>query len=309
MASQVKHSKYSKADLEVTVTKVTDKKLTLRQAEAVYGVPKSTLSDYVSGKVKLGQCQGPPTVLSAKEEGKLARWALEMAAIGYGRSKEQILLTVQKIVEKDQRPNPFKDGKPGKKWWKGFLGRHPELSLRKPEPLEASRAAGCTKQKLAQWYADFEKFLEINEIADDPRFFWNANESGFALCPKTGKVVSYKGMKDLYTVTGSSRDQITILCAGSAAGEVIPPMHIFPGVRFGYNPLDGSVAGSYFGKSPNGWIDTELFYGWIANHFARNVTVRPVVLLVDGHKSHINLQISTFCKENGIQYGSKKTKR
>ena len=88
--------------------------------------------------------------------------------------------------------------------------------------------------------------MEINEIADDPRFFWNADESGFALCPKTGKVVSYKGMKDLYTVTGSSRDQITILCAGSAAGEVIPPMHIFPGVRFGYNPLDGSVAGSYF---------------------------------------------------------------
>ena len=115
MASQVKHSKYSKADLEVAVTKVTDKKLTLRQAEAVYGVPKSTLSDYVSGKVKLGQCQGPPTVLSAEEEGKLARWALEMAAIGYGRSKEQILLTVQKIVEKDQRPNPFKDGKPGNK--------------------------------------------------------------------------------------------------------------------------------------------------------------------------------------------------
>ena len=124
MASQVKHSKYSKADLEIEVTKVTDKKLTLRQAEAVYGVPQSTLSDYVSGKVKLGRCQGPPTVSSAEEEVKLAWWALEMAAIGYGRSKEQILLTVQKIVEKDQRPNPFKDGRPGKKWWRRVSGPH-----------------------------------------------------------------------------------------------------------------------------------------------------------------------------------------
>ena len=53
-------------------------------------------------------------------------------------------------------------------------------------------------------------------------------------------------MKDLYTVTGSSRDQITILCVRSAIGEVIPPMHIFPDVCFGYNELDGSVVSKYF---------------------------------------------------------------
>ena len=250
--------------------------------------------------MKIGQTQGPPTVLTNEEEARLAKWAMEMAMIGYGRSKEQILLTVQKIVEMEKRPNPFKNGKPGKKWWQGFLRRHPDLSLRKPEQLESTRAASCTKQRLTQWFADFEKFLEIHEINDDPRYFWNADESGFALCPKSGKVLCQTNTKDLYTISGNCKDQITVLCGGSAAGEVIPPMHIYPGVRFGYNPLEGGVAGAYFGKSPNGWIDTELFYGWIANHFACQVKVRPVVLLVDGHRSHVNLQISTFCKENGI---------
>jgi len=64
--------------------------------------------------------------------------------------------------------------------------------------------------------------------------------------------------------------------------------------------MAGCVTDAYFGRSPNGWISTELFYGWLANHFAKKVTVRPVVLLVDGHRSHIDLQVSKFCRENQI---------
>ena len=31
----------------------------------------------------------------------------------------------------------------------------------------------------------------------------------------------------------------------------------------------GCVDKAYFGRSPKGWISTELFYGWLANHFAK----------------------------------------
>jgi len=109
-----------------------------------------------------------------------------------------------------------------------------------------------------------------------------------------------KNAKDVYATTGDSKDQTTCLCAASAAGEVLPPMHIFAGERFRFNPMAGCVTDAYFGRSPNGWISTELFYGWLANHFAKKVTVRPVVLLVDGHRSHIDLQVSKFCRENQI---------
>ena len=89
--------------------------------------------------------------------------------------------------------------------------------------------------------------------------------------------------------------------AANAAGSVIPPMHIFPGKQFSYNPLEGAVAGSYTGRSETGWMLTELFYGWLANHFVSHIPPeRPVVLLVDGHTTHIDLEISKFCKENGI---------
>ena len=40
-----------------------------------------------------------------------------------------------------------------------------------------------------------------------------------------------RGAKDVYQVTGNSKDQVTTLCAISAAGTVVPPMHIFAGKR------------------------------------------------------------------------------
>ncbi|KAJ8043640.1 hypothetical protein HOLleu_10826 [Holothuria leucospilota] len=60
------------------------------------------------------------------------------------------------------------------------------------------------------------------------------------------------------------------------------------GVRFRYYPLEGAPADWFMGRSGNGWIDSEVFYEWIANHFLPEVKKHgvkfPVVLLVDGHK-------------------------
>ena len=82
-------------------------KSSLRSVVAAYGIPKSTLSDYASGKVEIGSKQGPPTVLTTAEEKKLVEYCLHMASIGYGRTREQVCLTVKKILDKDGRPNPF----------------------------------------------------------------------------------------------------------------------------------------------------------------------------------------------------------
>lgn len=124
---------------------------------------------------------------------------------------------------------------------------------------------------------------------------WNADESGFPLCPSTGRVIAMKNSTTVYGVTGDSKEQVTILCAVSASGNAIPPMAIFPGERF-----TCIIVYKVHGCSQNGWMNTELFYGWLANHFSKIVTIRPVVLLVDGHSSHINLEVSKFCRDNSI---------
>ena len=269
MAKVTKDTKWSIQDLQAAVSDVHDKKMSIRTAAAAHGIPKSMLYDYAVGKIEVGGRCGPDTVLTVAEEDKIVEYIMHMSRIGYGRTKEHVTNIVKEILEKEGRPNPFKNNVPGKKWWSLFLKRHPNISLRTPEHLPLSHVRACTSEGLDEWYHEFDQFLQMHDLKDLPHLIWNADESGFQLCPKTGKVLAIRNARAVYGITQDSKELITTLCAANVAGDVIPPMHIFSGVRFKSNPLEGSVDNAYMGRSPNGWISTELFYGWLANHFAK----------------------------------------
>ena len=75
-------------------------------------------------------------------------------------------------------------------------------------------------------------------------------------------------------------------------------MHAFPGERFHCNPVEGGIYGSYMGRSSNDWMDSDLFYGWLSNHFVNWIPpARPALLLLDGHSSHINLATAKFAQQ------------
>ncbi|XP_055910622.1 uncharacterized protein LOC129944987 [Eupeodes corollae] len=52
------------------------------------------------------------------------------------------------------------------------------------------------------------------------------------------------------------------------------------------------------------WLDAEKFVEYVANSFVdylpENNIKRPVLFLVDGHKSHLTMELSDFCRSNGI---------
>ena len=178
-----------------------------------------------------------------------------MSRIGYGQCRR---LMVKKILDHDGRANPFPDNLPGKDWWYAFLKRHPDICMRAPHALQVCRAKACSPEAITRWYIDFEQFLEVNSLLDKPSLLWNCDESGFALCPKTSKVLAPTGAKTVYYTTSSEKGQITTLACINAAGGIIPPMHIFAGVRFSYNPMEGCVDNAYFGKSDNRWITSDM---------------------------------------------------
>ena len=119
----------------------------------MYGIPRSTLQDHVVGKVKQpkGACNYPHTA----EENMLVQWSLHMADIGYGHTREQLCLTVKKILDKDGHQNPFRVNFPVRDWWYAFLRRHPELSIPLPASLRTCRAYSCTPDRLDKWYKEF----------------------------------------------------------------------------------------------------------------------------------------------------------
>jgi hypothetical protein len=142
-------------------------------------------------------------------------------------------------------------------------------------------------------------------LLTDPTRIYNADESGFSLCPSKGsKVVGSKGAPVVYHFGNSDKTQMTIMAAASAAGHFVQPMIIYPGQRFAYNPLEG-FEDAAFGRSENGWMDSEVFISWLRNVFipsieSRNVR-KPVLLLIDGHKTHVSMEASDTCLANGVE--------
>ena len=60
----------------------------------------------------------------------------------------------------------------------------------------------------------------------------------------------------------------------------------------------------FLGRSETGWMRGEVFFEYITNEFhnwvVENNIEKPVLLLVDGHKSHMSLTLSKKCEEMQI---------
>lgn len=71
-------------------------------------------------------------------------------------------------------------------WWERFFFAAP---LRTPAPLSFIRA----DRECLQWYFDLLKAtLDDNELLDKSGFIFNCDETGFPLCPKSGRILEQR---------------------------------------------------------------------------------------------------------------------
>jgi len=260
------------------------------------------------GKTRIPSKLGAPTVLTEEEEEIIVRWIIKIGRAGFPVTKDQVISSVTKVVQKLNRPNPFKDGIPGRFWWEGFERRHPQLSIRVPQNLTLSRAT-VTESQLRSWFAEVEDHLlreGLFEILQDPTRVFNADESAFFLNPKSSHVVVGRGEKNVYSIVNTDEKEcLTVLINGSAGGSIAPSMVIFKNLRLS-SELTASVPSDWgIGRSPeSGWMTAEHFYEYVANVFEPWLTeqqiVRPIIFFVDGHSSHMTLHLSELCEEKQI---------
>ncbi|CAG2185477.1 unnamed protein product [Mytilus edulis] len=72
---------------------------------------------------------------------------------------------------------PFKNGIPGKDWWKGFKNRHPEVVIRKPEKLSTVRSRMLNATVVGNYFKELQTVTE--ELS--PTSIWNMDETGINL--------------------------------------------------------------------------------------------------------------------------------
>lgn len=192
---------YPEEALNNAITAIREEHLGIREASRRYGVPRGTIQDRLHGRVKEGpRKMGPATVLSAEEENEVVQWLVEVAKCGFPQKKNDLLNTVEKIVKEKKIQTPFKNNRPGQKWYQGFLKRHKDLSLREAEGLTKARSI-ITEEYIRKWFRDLIQFLEENnalDVLEDPSRILNGDETSFLMCPKAGKVLAPKGYKNVY---------------------------------------------------------------------------------------------------------------
>ena len=277
--------------------------LSIRRAAKKWGLKRTTLQDRLSGLVENGRRRGPPPFLTNHEESQFVDWLIELANRGFGVSKDSLLGAVKTFIDKDGRVTPFKDNKPGNKWFRSFVKRNLQVKLRKARPLEKKRAK-ISKEDVDAWFHRFEAFLVEKNLANKPSQIWNCDETGFDMQGRPGNIIGPSDRKQApYRILPGSREHVTVLPCFNACGQWMPPYFLFPGKRIPatYNPLEGGIEGSVFSMTDSGYMDTQTFYMWFANHFVPNLPpARPVVLLIDGHDSHLNLELFQLAEKNGI---------
>jgi len=70
----------------------------------------------------------------------------------------------------------FRDGRPGKKWMRGFMQRHPQLSKVTWRSLDAVRAAATNPENIARLFSLIKIIREEKNIL--PRNVFNCDECG-----------------------------------------------------------------------------------------------------------------------------------
>lgn len=262
----------------------------------------------VSGKVPEGRRMGPATVLTDIEEQKLETWLLTIAKKGYPIHRSILLDTVKRIIDEQNRETVFKNNRPGLTWWEAFKKRHPKIAEKEAESLTLARAA-VTEESVRKWFSEVSEWLKREDhlkILEDPSRVFNADETGFLLCPKTGRVIGEKGSKeDFYVVTSNrEKEQLTVLGIFSADGVCVPPMIVYPYTRLP-REVGESVPDSWgIGITPTGWMNGDVFFEWMANHFIpyleKEKVQFPIILFVDGHRSHLTMHLSELCEAKGV---------
>lgn len=269
-----------------------------RKAAKEYGIPRSTISNKISGKCSLS-VGGQPT-FSPDEEAMFVKCVVAMCDYGFPVNEEDLRHIVKNYLGKVGRTvDRFKDNYPGRDWTKSFLIRHPDLSERFVPNIKKSRAA-ITPDVLTEYINNLAK-LTANV---PPENIWNYDETNLTDDPGSRKCIVKRGVKYPGNIMNSSKSSISIMIAGNAAGKLLPPYVVYKSAKLWTTWIDNGLKGTRYNHSSSGWFDGPIFEDCFEFHALP--TLKKLegrkVLIGDNVSSHFSPRVIELCESNDIHF-------
>lgn len=285
--------------MERALIEVKSGRCTVRQAAKQFGVPKSSLGDRVSGRVTPGCRSGPAQLITSADEELLVEFSLYMSKHGFPLTKQQLVSFASSIYKRQHRRVAF--SKLGQTWWLNFRKRQEKnITVQPADNVVRGRTVCVRKEAVDQFFHLLSAVMDAHELSGKPQQIFNCNETGFQLGRK--RVILPKSASHGFKPTLGLRDHISVLACFNAAGEDIPPFIIYSKAYPGgvcyktQGPPD-----ALYGWSDSGCINSELFKKWFLKHFLpRAPKERPLLLIFDGHKSPVNLEVVEAARKEDV---------
>ena len=245
-----------------------------------------------------------PVNLHSRDGGDLVKYISEMQGMFFGLTINDLRSLAFTFAE-DNIPHRFNraDRRAGKDWYYSFMTRHPELTLRSPEPTSAARAMCFNRATINKFFDLLEDMMDKHNF--HPSHIFNVDETGITTVPNsTSKVIAVKGQRQVGCLSSAERGQLmTVELCMSATGHFIPPFFVIPRVRMNEAWRDNAPTGAEFACHPSGWMQSDIFLKWL-QHFIRcsgASKVNQVLLILDGHATHTkNVEALDYARENGV---------
>ena len=192
------------------------------RASREYAVPLTTYRDKVDNRVYVACTKpGPATLLSQLEEAKLVAHNKDLAAVGYGYTRAEVI-----TMASDYAVHLGKRGEDEKslsmQWFYSFMSRWPELHVVKPFSLSEQRTRCASEESITNYFEEFDRILTKYDLKDKPQSLYNIDEKGINTEYKPPNVVAGRGYQP-QTVNSESSKTVTLIGAGNAHGCPIPP--------------------------------------------------------------------------------------
>jgi transposase len=235
----------------------------LRQIARMWSVPYATFRKRVVQQATLNNHQhrsGRPTVLSMAEEQQLAEHIRALASAGFPCSRKDVRGLAFEYGKRRGYSGLSKlNSSAGYAWFKGFMKRHTNLTIKKAENLSIARAMSMNRVQITNWFRKYKNLCSDLGLTQTPSHIWNVDETGCQNIHKADKVLGEVG-KAVYNVTAVERGETsTALVCINAVGSVPPPMIIHKGKQIGKQWKNGARHGVMIRASDSGYINKELF--------------------------------------------------